>query len=44
VDLAGFRPDIVVVGGGMGGISATIRARRLGARVLLLEPAKLGGT
>jgi pyruvate/2-oxoglutarate dehydrogenase complex dihydrolipoamide dehydrogenase (E3) component len=40
----GFTPDLVVVGGGMGGISATLRATALGARVLLVEPAALGGT
>jgi pyruvate/2-oxoglutarate dehydrogenase complex dihydrolipoamide dehydrogenase (E3) component len=40
----GFTPDLVVVGGGMGGISATLRAAHLGARVLLAEPAALGGT
>ena len=40
----GFTPDLVVVGGGMGGISATLRAAHLGARVLLVEPAALGGT
>jgi len=40
----GFTPDLVVVGGGMGGISATMRAAALGARVLLVEPATLGGT
>ena len=40
----GFAPDLVVVGGGMGGISTTLRARRLGARVALVEPGSLGGT
>ena len=33
-----------IVGGGMGGISTTVRSRRLGARVLLVEPEALGGT
>jgi pyruvate/2-oxoglutarate dehydrogenase complex dihydrolipoamide dehydrogenase (E3) component len=42
--LDGFAPDLVVVGGGMGGISTTLRARRLGARVVLVEPGRLGGT
>lgn len=39
-----FAPDLVVIGGGMGGISTTLRARALGARVALIEPAALGGT
>jgi glutathione reductase (NADPH) len=44
MDLAAFDPDLIVIGGGMGGISATMRARRLGARVAVIEPAALGGT
>jgi pyruvate/2-oxoglutarate dehydrogenase complex dihydrolipoamide dehydrogenase (E3) component len=40
----GFTPDLIVVGGGMGGISAAMRANALGARVLLAEPESLGGT
>jgi pyruvate/2-oxoglutarate dehydrogenase complex dihydrolipoamide dehydrogenase (E3) component len=40
----GFRPDLVVVGGGMGGITAALKADDLGARVLLAEPAAIGGT
>jgi glutathione reductase (NADPH) len=44
VDIGAFNPDVVIVGGGMGGISATLRARRLGARVAVIEPAALGGT
>jgi glutathione reductase (NADPH) len=44
VDIRSFDPDLVVIGGGMGGISATLRARRLGARVALIEPEALGGT
>jgi glutathione reductase (NADPH) len=44
VDLASFQPDLLVVGGGMGGISCAVRARRLGARVAVIEPAALGGT
>jgi glycerol-3-phosphate dehydrogenase len=39
-----FAPELVVVGGGMGGISCAMRARRLGARVALIEPEALGGT
>jgi glutathione reductase (NADPH) len=37
-------PDIVVLGAGMGGLSCMMRARALGARVLLVEPEALGGT
>jgi glutathione reductase (NADPH) len=44
MDLGAFRPDLVVVGGGMGGISCAVRARRLGARVAVIEPEALGGT
>ena len=36
--------DLIVLGGGSGGIAAAIRAARLGARVALLEPGDLGGT
>lgn len=36
--------DLVVLGGGSGGIAAAIRAARLGKRVVLLEPGDLGGT
>lgn len=42
--LSTFDPDLIVIGGGMGGITATLRARRLGARVALIEPEALGGT
>jgi pyruvate/2-oxoglutarate dehydrogenase complex dihydrolipoamide dehydrogenase (E3) component len=44
MDVKEFAPDLVVIGGGMGGISTSVRARRLGARVLLVEPKSLGGT
>jgi pyruvate/2-oxoglutarate dehydrogenase complex dihydrolipoamide dehydrogenase (E3) component len=44
MDVKDFAPDLVVIGGGMGGISTTVRSRRLGARVLLVEPEALGGT
>lgn len=37
-------PDLVVIGAGMGGISCAMRARRLGATVLLVEPGHVGGT
>ena len=35
---------IIVVGGGPAGVSAALRARRMGADVTLLEAAQLGGT
>jgi glycerol-3-phosphate dehydrogenase len=44
MDPKAFAPDLVVIGGGMGGISTTVRSRRLGAKVVLVEPASLGGT
>jgi glutathione reductase (NADPH) len=39
-----YDPELVVIGGGMGGISCALRARRLGARVAVIEPEALGGT
>jgi dihydrolipoamide dehydrogenase len=36
--------DIIIIGGGPGGYSAAIRAAQLGAKVLLIEEDKLGGT
>ena len=36
--------DLVVVGGGSGGLAGAFRAASLGARVALLEPEALGGT
>lgn len=36
--------DFIVIGGGSGGIAAARRAAEYGARVLLLEPGRLGGT
>lgn len=36
--------DIVVIGGGPGGYVGAIRAAQLGAKVCLVEKAKLGGT
>jgi glycerol-3-phosphate dehydrogenase len=38
------RFDLAVIGGGMGGVRAANEAARLGARVLLVERGKLGGT
>jgi glutathione reductase (NADPH) len=39
-----YAPELIVIGGGMGGISSAMRARRLGARVAVIEPEALGGT
>jgi glutathione reductase (NADPH) len=39
-----YAPELVVIGGGMGGIACAMRARRLGARVAVVEPEALGGT
>ncbi len=36
--------DLIVLGGGSGGLATAIRAARHGARVALLEPGALGGT
>jgi glutathione reductase (NADPH) len=36
--------DLVVIGGGSGGLAGAFRAARHGARVALLEPGALGGT
>ena len=37
-------PDLIVVGGGSGGLAAAQRAAEYGARVALLESGRLGGT
>ncbi|HYG06430.1 MAG TPA: glutathione-disulfide reductase [Stenotrophomonas sp.] len=36
--------DVLVLGGGSGGLAAAFRAAQHGARVALLEPGELGGT
>ena len=36
--------ELVVIGGGPAGVTAALRARELGAEVLLIEREKLGGT
>ncbi len=36
--------DLVVLGGGSGGIAAAVRAAGYGARSVVIEPARLGGT
>jgi glutathione reductase (NADPH) len=36
--------DLVVIGGGSGGLAAAQRAAEYGAKVVLAEPARLGGT
>jgi len=38
------RYDLAVIGGGMGGVKAANEAAQLGARVILIERGKLGGT
>ena len=35
---------MVIIGGGPAGVTAALRARELGAEVLLIEREKLGGT
>jgi dihydrolipoamide dehydrogenase len=39
-----YDADVVIIGGGPGGYVAAIRAAQLGARVILAEKKKLGGT
>ncbi len=41
---SGYDYDLVVVGGGSGGLAGAFRAAAHGARVALLEPAEFGGT
>lgn len=41
---AEFDYDVIVLGGGSGGLAAAFRAARYGARVAMLEPGELGGT
>ena len=36
--------DVIVIGGGPAGVTATLRARELGAAVALVEQGKMGGT
>jgi glutathione reductase (NADPH) len=36
--------DLIVIGGGSGGLAAAFRASEHGARVAMLEPGELGGT
>lgn len=38
------RADLLVIGGGSGGIAVAVRAARHGARVIVFEPRELGGT
>jgi glutathione reductase (NADPH) len=44
VNAASNRFDLVVIGGGSGGLAAAFRAASHGARVALCEPGSLGGT
>ena len=43
-DTSGFDYDLIVLGGGSGGLAGAFRAAEHGARVALLEPGDLGGT
>jgi pyruvate/2-oxoglutarate dehydrogenase complex dihydrolipoamide dehydrogenase (E3) component len=36
--------ELVIIGGGPAGVTAALRARELGAEVVLIERDKLGGT
>ncbi|HMX15063.1 MAG TPA: FAD-dependent oxidoreductase, partial [Thauera aminoaromatica] len=36
--------DLIAIGGGSGGVATARRAAEYGARVLLIEAARLGGT
>lgn len=36
--------DVVILGGGSGGLAAAFRAAKHGARVAIMEPNELGGT
>ncbi len=36
--------DLAVIGGGMGGVKAANEAARMGARGVLIERGRLGGT
>jgi len=44
VDTPSLQCDYVVLGGGSGGIASARRAAQYGARVVLIEPTRLGGT
>jgi len=44
VSAAPYDYDLLVLGGGSGGLAAAFRAAALGARVAILEPNALGGT
>ena len=43
-DKAAYDYDLVVIGGGSGGLAGAFRAASHGARVALLEPGEFGGT
>lgn len=43
-DPGGFDYDLIILGGGSGGLAGAFRAAEHGARVALLEPGELGGT
>ncbi len=43
-DVAGRKYDVVVIGSGMGGAAAALRAAQLGLKPLIVEKGSLGGT
>ena len=42
--MTGEPVDVVIIGGGMAGISGALEARRRGVRVVLFDPGPIGGT
>ena len=42
--MANYSYDVVIIGGGNGGMGVTVPTRHAGLKVAMLEPAELGGT